>query len=601
MADNDGGILFRGGVAFHDEVVERVVDGVKLDEVLGPSVVTDANVALQVTSGAATQAAVDTRVKDRIGAIDVRDYGAITGTVVTPELCATNTAAFAAATSAMLSLGARRLNVPAGTYPIDEWVIDAAGVREFEIEAAGAVLLIPAAHGAGIVSGDPAVWVGSSTAAADGANFLRKVTIHGLQIRSDLDPSATTRVNRRGLTLFGCQDIVLDDMWIGGFNYTGLLVDTVYDSIFHAVRVYRSGRSQPTSQDAGNPTGNRYGVEITSTIGDNSNALRFESLRVESCPLLLRVDMPAGDVSASVGPRHITFTGCKLEQREANQSELGILSFGRCTEVTFHGGYVVRSNLEIIGAQPIAYTVTSTDRAVADNGAIQKAVIFLGTSFSTPTDVAVTWFEGHRVQFAGCSFQHTTSVSTARPAFNLGNQASLIECTVVFAATVPAQPAHTPRADVVRMFGTDSRVAGLRLYAPAGPAGTVLTVAAAADRNSFDYMPVFGQPSGTLTLETGNHLDGKVLLPNPSDLSSANLAVGTPSVFNRQGGTLLTGAYTDFRGGFTGQTLLLIAGTSQTPTLTHSTSLRMKGAVDKVMAAGEVVALRRLAGWWAEL
>lgn len=58
MAENDGGVIFRGGVAFTDGETERVVDGEKLVDLVGAAVATDAAVAQQISSGALTHAAL---------------------------------------------------------------------------------------------------------------------------------------------------------------------------------------------------------------------------------------------------------------------------------------------------------------------------------------------------------------------------------------------------------------------------------------------------------------------------------------------------------------------------------------------------------------
>jgi len=526
-------------------------------------------------------------------------YGAIRQDTFDAEVAATNDAAFAACTAAALASGAV-INIPSGVYPINRWVVDAAGLMHVTIEAESATLLIPTVHAAGISNGDAAVWIGSSTAAPDGANFLRRLELHGLSVVSDLNFSATTVTNRRGLVLKGVQDASVSYLWLGGFNYQGLTLDTVYDSYFDAVTVYRSGRSQPTSADAGTPTGNRYAVDITSTIGDNSNALRFNSLRVESCPLLLSVDMPAGDASASVGPRQIDFYGVKLEARVTNQSERSPIWFGRATGVHFHGGGIVRNVFEIISGQATPYTVGSSDRAGgATNGDNQKAITFEGTSFATSTGCASLWADGHRMAFKDCDFQLTTSVSTARPAFNLGNDCLIDGGMVTFAATVTQNPAHTPRTDFVRFFGSRSVVKDTKLYVPSGPSGSMLVVANAANQNEFKVRSLFGSHATKLTLESGTQIDGKVFV-EPTDMASGNLAVGAPSVFGRVVAGLVTGTYTDFTGASTGQLLTVFAGVDQTPTLTHSTSLRLAGNANKTMASGEAITLRRVAGFWAQ-
>lgn len=243
--------------------------------------------------------------------VNVERFGAVSVGLTetpTPAHYAANDAAFADAFQAAVTAKGT-LYIPPGFWPVNKVIWDASGTVDVKIAGDYATILVnPALVDGTTVAGDAAVFLGNSHAQFGASpQFLRRVCIEGLNIASNKDPLAGTKINRRGIVLKGVQELEARDVWVSGFVYEGVTFDTVWDSSVHGLRVMWCGNSSSTAAGFAE---NRYGVHITSTLTngthyDNSNALRLYGLHVEFAPLMLKLDKHA---------RHIHFTDMKLEQ-----------------------------------------------------------------------------------------------------------------------------------------------------------------------------------------------------------------------------------------------------------------------------------------------
>lgn len=532
-------------------------------------------------------------------------------------LTSRNDAAFAAATALVLANRGGTIFIPAGWYPINRWRIEGTGTVDITIDAKEARLWI--AQGSGTTGNaalhTPGFYVGNPTGSPDGADFIRQVAVKGLGIISQLATEEraqrTQVVNRRGTKFEKCQNVYVDEMYIAGFNHNGMLWDTVYDSDFRNVEIFRCSRTARTdaASTAPEPT-NRYAFEMTSSIGDNCNANILYKLKIHSCPMGLKMDLPSTPAAGATGHRHNTFLGFKYEHREANSSELNPMYFGWAGENDFHGGLITMNVLSAGSGQAVMHHIGSSTVNWSRNWA-RKKITFHGTHFATPTLSTGLWFKGSNVEFHGCDFYRSTGLTTGQYAFELGDDAGLYRSGVVMGDQIlPSTTTLVAAYNLVKFNGSrstfearldcDGAVSGtmIGVGAPVTIDGTVHPVLA----NDFKVDIVNGRPSADVAYDVGGttNLGTAVRIAPGASMASSSPTVSAPTINAFLRDVInISGTYTGMVNGCHGQQVTLIA--TGATTLTDSTSFRMLTRTDKTMASGQTATFRFLAGFWAEI
>lgn len=504
-----------------------------------------------------------------------------------------NDAAFAASTAEALAVHGT-ISIPTGLYPLNNWTIDARGTQCLTIEGNGSVLLCSPAFEGGATQGSAFIWVGSSAAGPDGANFLRQATIRSLNIQGhayQIGGDGAEKKDRIGLVLHGIQELLAERVWVSQFGREGWWFDTVYDSTFKACGAAWCGRSSPTESSGLNFYATRIESTVPSSPVDNSNGLRFVGFHWEYCSLILDV----GDWN-----RHLYFLGCKSEHGRGgvgtNASELSPIVFRKCKEVAFLGCTFVQNQWDLIGAQTHPYHVSS--EYVSGDGAdrTKKQLRFVGCDFTTPDDAAESWFIGHQATFEGCTFGRT-GAQPGRPAFNLGNDVAITNATIHMAATLVSSTGAS--SDVFRFFGSGSLVSDPTIYfAASPPAGAMVTIGAHAADNLFrGFKSAHGESPTRWVHEGGetqlasnrvegwNHGEDRVLTPSAPDVMGLMHAILDP------------GTYTDFVGSYIGQRMLLRAR-GDGVILQNNAGLITGTGADRTLNGGQPVTIQRIPAAW---
>lgn len=388
------------------------------------------------------------------------------------------------------------LKVPPGFYPIDSWDLsvtaadlhlsapegDAGGqfgewsVR-IVIEADGAVLVAKDYAGSGS-EGTPVVYLGSPDSAGLSRDLLKRVTIRGLSIQSDVNAlQAFTSSDRIGMLVHEAQEITLERVSIFGFRREGLRLEGVMDSTFLGVNIGWCARASDSASQT-------YALALISKrdsegrLRENCNALRFIGCHLEFCTLELFLDR---------GTRHIDFLGSKFEHgwgtvSAASPVQIGLpgpapAPVGRVGEISFTSCMFVQNTYAHEGTHPTHIRIEEGGYVGSQSEKAKTSVSFNSCHFTVPDGGGERWFAGSDATFLSCDFNGCGNADGEPACFDLGDDVTLSVCRFSVARTIHdgvagdqggiGSPLQHARADLFRFRGGASRILDPVIYFPA--------------------------------------------------------------------------------------------------------------------------------------
>ena len=428
------------------------------------------------------------------------------------------------------------IRVPPGFYPIDAWNMSVtpadlglpgperdAGHQFGEwsvrivIEADGAVLVAKDYADSGNV-GTPVVYLGSPSSPGFSADLLKRVTIRGLSVQNDVDPTqAFTSSDRAGMVIHQAQEITLERVSIYGMRREGLRLEGVMDSTFLGVNIGWCARSGA----AGSPFALSL-ITHRDSAGrqvENCNALRFIGCHVEFCNLELFIDR---------GSRHIDFLDSKFEHGWGTSSEtspvqVGVVMGGsdpheRVNEVSFVSCMFVQNSYAFEGSHASHVSIEEAGYVGSQSQNAKTAVSFVACHFTVPDGGGERWFTGADATFLSCDFNGCGNAEGELACFDLGNDVTLTACRFSVVRVIHdgingdqgtgggGAALRRTRADLFRFHGGASRIIDPVIYFPArtqeigASPGTLAIVSRDAgngNRISGWRTHWYGLPSGT--------------------------------------------------------------------------------------------------------
>ena len=254
-----------------------------------------------------------------------------------------------------------RLIVPNGTYLITRTLEVTQEDRLFnlEIKGYGSPHIKPSLTG---FHGDYLFKVTSNIEDNNQNKMKRYLTIKDIVFGSNDDFEFA---DCTGVYIEQQQFLNLDNVRIRGFKRSGLILNDIFDSMCHNVRILNCGdvlNEDSTKED--------YALVLQGQM-DNVNATKFYGLQIERCPLLMFIKKAT---------RHNQFTDCKFEQNADNYtSKPPIYISGESGENTFTNCQFVKNSRG--GNNDNQYFIESTP-ATSYSVSAQLSVLLNGCMFT---------------------------------------------------------------------------------------------------------------------------------------------------------------------------------------------------------------------------
>lgn len=396
-------------------------------------------------------------------------------------------------------VGGAVIRIPPGFYPIDTWDMsvtptdlglpgsEASAQQPYGewslrivIEADGAVLIAKDYAGAPTTD-HPVVYLGSPTSPGRSVDLLKRVTIRGLSVQSDTNPSQSfTSTDRVAVVVHQSQEVYFERVSIYGFRREGLRLEGVMDSTFTGVNI---GWCAPFDGAESSP--GRFALALVTTESngspvENCNALRFVGCHIECCGRELSIDR---------GSRHVDFIGSKFEHGWGTVSSASPVQIGRTTtsspstsyvhEISFVACMFVQNTYGFEGNHPSHISIEEVGYIGSHSEKAKTSVSFTTCHFTVPDGGGERWFTGSDASFTSCDFNGCGNADGEPACFDLGNDVIFTSCRFSAARTIHGglegdpgtggggAPLRSSRADLFRFRGGASRIVHPVIYFPA--------------------------------------------------------------------------------------------------------------------------------------
>lgn len=412
--------------------------------------------------------------------------------------------------------------------------------------------------------------------ALPGEQYMRRVKFVDLNIQGQSFWDNHVRINRRGVFIGRAQDITFVRTRIRQFRKGALVLDDAWDNFFDNLEITWSGIGESDADYA-------YALLFTGT-NDNSNANKFVGLHMEFCPLNIKFEKNS---------RHNYFTATKIEEGGGvvqNLSTRSPIWQQQGIENTFVGGFYAKSgstsNVAVVKGD------LNTDAYLSTYKIIPK-LTFIGFSFFANSANSARWADGYDLDFNDCNFSRTNG-GAGGYGFSLNDGSRVVNSYISYVDAGVNTFALRGRCEI---RGNEYQITG------AGNVGSIYTIFPTALNYAIGPNRTVGTVSNRATLTSGTQL-GEVRVADQGNPIQEYAGGGTKNVFGLEMVRLIDSSaatYTNFVAAANGQRLVIVPTTAFVTIAHGTTTIRLKGAVNKTLAAYETMQLVMVDGVWQQI